>query len=196
MIVRIGQHVYFLFGLHYVGWSHPLLSRMSPCFGFIIYRILWYSFLILSDSTTVSQEIRKAVHVHCMSHFFVPSRKYFFCTWVAMFDAATFLVYLPKYTLTVSIWIIIIITIGTAAPFEPRPSSEASASCPYSFHHSSNFSPPTSGHLLSHHLPILILACPCVFVCVYIYMCVCVSFRIMYLVDFYLRLFMILPWYH
>ena len=27
---------------------------------------------------------------------------------------------------------IIIIIIGTTAPFEPRPSSEASASCPYS----------------------------------------------------------------
>ena len=37
---------------------------------------------------------------------------------------------------------IIIIIIGTTAPFEPRPSSEASASCPYSLQHSSNFSPP------------------------------------------------------
>jgi hypothetical protein len=31
-----------------------------------------------------------------------------------------------------TIIIIIIIIIGTTAPFEPRPSSEASASCPYS----------------------------------------------------------------
>jgi hypothetical protein len=39
---------------------------------------------------------------------------------------------------------IIIIIIGTTAHFEPRPSSEASASCPYSLQHSSSFSPPTS----------------------------------------------------
>ena len=56
----------------------------------------------------------------------------------------------------------IIIIIGTTAPFEPRPSSEASASCPYSLQHSSNSSPPTSWHLPSHHLPILVSACPSV----------------------------------
>ena len=49
--------------------------------------------------------------------------------------------------------IIIIIIIGTTAPLEPRSSSEASASCPYSLQHSSNFSLPTSRHLPSHHLP-------------------------------------------
>ena len=59
--------------------------------------------------------------------------------------------------------IITIIIIGTTAPFEPGPSSEASASCPYSLQHSSNFSPPTSWHLPSHHVPILVLACPFVF---------------------------------
>jgi hypothetical protein len=36
---------------------------------------------------------------------------------------------------------IIIIIIGTTALFEPRPSSEASASRPYSLQHSSSFSP-------------------------------------------------------
>ena len=56
-----------------------------------------------------------------------------------------------------------IIIIGTTAPFERRPSSEASVSCLYSLQHSSNFSPPTSWHLPSHHLPILVLACPSVF---------------------------------
>jgi hypothetical protein len=40
--------------------------------------------------------------------------------------------------------IIIIIIIGTTAQFEPRPSSEAYASHPYSLRHSSSFSPPTS----------------------------------------------------
>jgi len=59
--------------------------------------------------------------------------------------------------------IIIIIIIGTTALFEPRPSSEASASSPYSLQHSTNFSPPTSWHLPSHHLPILVSACPFVF---------------------------------
>ena len=34
-----------------------------------------------------------------------------------------------------TIIIIIIIIIGTTAPFEPRPSSEASATCPYSLQH-------------------------------------------------------------
>jgi hypothetical protein len=38
--------------------------------------------------------------------------------------------------------IIIIIIIGTTALSEPRPSLEASASCPYSLLHSSSFSPP------------------------------------------------------
>jgi len=47
--------------------------------------------------------------------------------------------------------------------FEPRPSSEASASCPYSLQHSSNFSPPASWHLPSHHLPISVSACSSVF---------------------------------
>jgi len=59
--------------------------------------------------------------------------------------------------------IIIIIIIGTTAHFEPRPSSETSASCPYSLQHSSIFSPPTSWHLPSHHLTILVLVCPFVF---------------------------------
>ena len=56
--------------------------------------------------------------------------------------------------------IIIIIIIGTTSPFEPWPSSEAIAGCPCSLQHSSNFSPPTSWHLPSHHLPILVSACP------------------------------------
>ena len=43
-------------------------------------------------------------------------------------------------------YVLIIIIIGTTAPFEPRPSSEASASCPSSLQHSSNFSPPNSWH--------------------------------------------------
>ena len=59
--------------------------------------------------------------------------------------------------------IIIIIIIGTTAPFEPRPSSEVSASCPYSLQRSSDFYPPTSSHLPSYHLPILVSACPSVF---------------------------------
>src|SRR5215510_12353981 len=42
--------------------------------------------------------------------------------------------------------IIIIIIIGTTAHFEPRPSSEASASRPYSLQHSSRFSLPPSWH--------------------------------------------------
>jgi len=62
-----------------------------------------------------------------------------------------------------SSWHVIIIIIGTTAPFEPRSSSEASASCPYPLHHSSNFSPPTSWHLPSHHLPFSVSACPSVF---------------------------------
>jgi len=49
--------------------------------------------------------------------------------------------------------IIIIIMIGTTAHFEPRPSSEASASHPHSLHHSSSFSPPTSWHHPSRHPP-------------------------------------------
>jgi hypothetical protein len=60
--------------------------------------------------------------------------------------------------------IIIIIIIGTTAPFEPRSSSEASASCPYSLHHSSNFSPPnflpssiTPSSHLSFGLPLCLL---------------------------------------
>jgi len=46
-------------------------------------------------------------------------------------------------------FIIIIIIIGTTAPLEPSPSSEASASCHYSLQHFSSFSPPTSWHLPS-----------------------------------------------
>jgi hypothetical protein len=42
--------------------------------------------------------------------------------------------------------ITIIIIIGTTALSEPRPSLEASASCPYSLQHFSSFSPPTSWH--------------------------------------------------
>jgi len=52
------------------------------------------------------------------------------------------------------IHIIIIKIIGTTAAFEPTPSSEASAGCPYSLQHSSNFSPPFSWHLPSHHFSI------------------------------------------
>jgi len=52
---------------------------------------------------------------------------------------------------------IMIIIIGTTAHFEPRPSSEASASCPYSLQHSSSFSPPTSWHHPSRLPPILVL---------------------------------------
>jgi hypothetical protein len=42
--------------------------------------------------------------------------------------------------------IIIIINIGATAQFEPRPSSEASASRPCSLQHSSSFFPPMSWH--------------------------------------------------
>jgi len=42
--------------------------------------------------------------------------------------------------------IIIIIIIGATSRFEPRHSSEASASRPCSLQHSSSFSPPTSWH--------------------------------------------------
>jgi hypothetical protein len=56
--------------------------------------------------------------------------------------------------------IIIIVVTGTTALYEPRPSLEASARCPYSLQHSSNFSPPTSRHLPSRHPPILVLVCP------------------------------------
>jgi hypothetical protein len=54
--------------------------------------------------------------------------------------------------------IIIIIIIGTTALSQPRPSLEASASCPYSLQHSSSFSPPTSWQHPSRktfHEPIL-----------------------------------------
>ena len=60
--------------------------------------------------------------------------------------------------------IIVIIIIGTTTPNEPRPSSEASASCPYSLQHSSNFSTPiflassiTPSSLLSFGLPLCLL---------------------------------------
>jgi hypothetical protein len=46
--------------------------------------------------------------------------------------------------------IIIIIIIGATAQFEPRPSSEASASRPCSLQHSSSFFPPMSW--LTHHI--------------------------------------------
>jgi hypothetical protein len=55
---------------------------------------------------------------------------------------------------------IIIIIIGTTALFEPRPSSEASASRPYSLHHSSSFSLPSSWHPPSRRPPIVVLAYP------------------------------------
>jgi hypothetical protein len=45
--------------------------------------------------------------------------------------------------------IIIIIIIGTTALSEPRPTLEASASCPYSLQHSSSFSPQLPG--IIHH---------------------------------------------
>ena len=66
----------------------------------------------------------------------------------------------PHILLFSWIIIIIIIVVGTTAHFESRPSSEASASCPYSLQHSSNFSPPTSWRLPSHHLPIFVSVCP------------------------------------
>jgi len=56
------------------------------------------------------------------------------------YRSATLLFFSPTDTHTHTH--IIIIIIGTTAPFEPRPSSEASASCLYSLQHSSNFSPP------------------------------------------------------
>jgi len=59
--------------------------------------------------------------------------------------------------------VIIIIIIGTTALFQPRPSLEASASCPYSLPHSSSFSTPSSWHSPSRCLPILVLAFPFAF---------------------------------
>ena len=59
---------------------------------------------------------------------------------------------LLKIQMTVSLTCaknIIILIIGTTAPFGPKPSSEASARCPYSLQHSSNFSPPASWHFPS-----------------------------------------------
>ena len=60
---------------------------------------------------------------------------------------------------------VFIIIISTTAPFEPRPSSEASASCPYSLQHSSNFSSPnfmapsiTPSCHLSFGLPLCLLS--------------------------------------
>ena len=53
-----------------------------------------------------------------------------------------------------------VITTGTTAPFEPRPSSEASASCPYSLQHSfPNFlaSSVTPSSHLSFSLPLCLL---------------------------------------
>jgi hypothetical protein len=58
---------------------------------------------------------------------------------------------------------LIIIIIGTTAHFEPRSSSEASASCSYSLQHSSSFSPLTSWHHPSRRPPILVLAYPFAF---------------------------------
>jgi hypothetical protein len=49
----------------------------------------------------------------------------------------------------------VIIIIGTTTLFEPRPSLEASASCPYSLQQSSSFSPPTSWRHKTFHEPIL-----------------------------------------
>jgi len=57
----------------------------------------------------------------------------------------------------------IIIIIGTTALFEPRPSLEASATCPYSLPKTSSFSSPTSWHPSSRRLPILVLAFPFAF---------------------------------
>ena len=69
--------------------------------------------------------------------------------------------------------ITIIIIIGTTAPFEPRPSSEASASCPYSLQHSSNFSPPnflassiTPSSHLSFALPLCLLPSVMILICI------------------------------
>ena len=59
--------------------------------------------------------------------------------------------------------LIIIVIIGTTAHFEPRPSFEASASCPCSLQHSSNFSLPASWHLPSRRPPILVLVYPFAF---------------------------------
>jgi hypothetical protein len=59
--------------------------------------------------------------------------------------------------------IIIIIIIITTAQFEPRPSSEASASRPYSLLHSSSFSPPISWHHPSRRPPILVSVYPFTF---------------------------------
>jgi hypothetical protein len=56
--------------------------------------------------------------------------------------------------------IIIFIIIGTIALFESRPSSEASASRPYSLQYSSSFSPPTFWHNPSRRHPILVSAYP------------------------------------
>jgi len=57
----------------------------------------------------------------------------------------------------------ITIIIRTTELFEPRPSLEASASCPYSLQHSSNFSHPTYWHPPSRRLPILVLSFPFAF---------------------------------
>jgi hypothetical protein len=68
-----------------------------------------------------------------------------------------------NHTLEFPRFIIIIIIIGTTAHFEPRPSSEASTSLPYSLQHSSSFSLPTSWHPPSRRPPILVLAYPFAF---------------------------------
>jgi hypothetical protein len=55
-----------------------------------------------------------------------------------------------------------IIIVITTAQFEPRPSSETSASHPYSSQISPSFSLPTSWHHPSRRPPILVLAYPLV----------------------------------
>jgi hypothetical protein len=66
----------------------------------------------------------------------------------------------PQYVIII---IIIIIIIGSTALSEPRPSLEASASCPYSLQLYFSLSPPTSWHHPSRRPPILVLVCPFTF---------------------------------
>jgi hypothetical protein len=66
-------------------------------------------------------------------------------------------------SLTATALKMMIIITGTTAHSEPRLPFEASASCPCSLQHSSNFSPPASWLIPSHYPPILVLVYPFAF---------------------------------
>jgi len=63
---------------------------------------------------------------------------------ILVYECGDMLRYIVDHLQAIVVIITTIIIIGTTAPFVPRPSSEASASCPYSLQDSCNFSPPTS----------------------------------------------------